>query len=125
MSWQSVGLRVRALLGRGAVEKEMTEEMRFHLEMETRRYVQGGMTPEAARRAALLSFGGVERHQEAMRDGRGVRWLEDFGRDLRYATRTLLRNPGFALAAIITLALAIGMNSAVFTTVNGLILRPF
>jgi predicted permease len=125
MSWQGVGLRVRALLGRGAVEKEMTEEMRFHLEMETRRYVQDGMTPEAARRAALLSFGGIERHQEAMRDGRGVRWLEDFGRDLRYAARTLLRNPGFALASIITLALAIGMNSAVFTTVNGLILRPF
>jgi predicted permease len=125
MSWQSIGLRLRALLGRGTVEREMDTEMQFHLEMETQKHVRAGMAPAAARRRALLSFGGVERHRESVRDGRGTRWIEDFIRDLRYAARTLVRNPGFALASIITLGLAIGINGAVFTVVNGLILRPF
>ena len=74
------------------------------------------------RRAAVLAFGGVDRHQEAMRDGRGTRWFEDLVRDTRYAARVLLRNPGYTLAIVFTLALAIGTNASVFSAVNGLVM---
>ena len=103
----------------------MDDEMSFHSEMETQKNERLGMSRAAARRQAMLAFGGVERHQESMRDGRGVRLLEDLVRDLRYAARALWHNPGFTLAAVLTLALAIGTNAAVFSVVNGLIIRPF
>ena len=82
-SW--LALRLRSLFGRTDLEREMDEEMRFHVEMETQKNVRAGMTARDARRAALLSFGGIDRHQESMRDGRGTRLLEDVVRDTRYA----------------------------------------
>jgi predicted permease len=125
MSWlKAAAARFGALVARRSAEERMHEEFLFHLEMETEKNVRAGMAPEEARRQAQIAFGGVERHKEAMRDGRGARWLEDLARDLRYALRTLLRAPAFALTAIAVMALGIGATTAVFSAVNALLLRP-
>jgi hypothetical protein len=92
--------RLRACLRRGKVEREMERELRFHLEMETAENIRRGMSEEEARRAALLSFGGVEQTKENLRDARGLGWLEDMLQDFRYALRALRRKPGFAAVAL-------------------------
>ena len=120
------GLRawLRAIARRDTAERELDDELRFHLEMETERNVRLGMSPGEARRHALLVFGGVERHKEAHRDVRGVTLLEEVTGDVRFALRTLRRSPALAGAAIVTLALGIGANAAIFAAVNAVILRP-
>ncbi len=101
----------------------MDEEMRFHVAMEAAELARTeGLSPAEARRRALVAFGGVERHKEAVRDARGTRWLEDAARDARHAVRTLRRSPGFALVAVLTLALGIGASAAVFTLVHAILL---
>ena len=109
--------RARALLRRGAAERELDEELRFHIEMETEKNVRAGMNPVDARRRALRDFGGVEPTKEAHRDVRG-RWLEELGADTRYALRTLRRAPVLATAAILTLALGVGANTTIFSAVT-------
>src|SRR5215475_13461127 len=89
--------RLRAQLRRGKIEREMDAEMRFHMEMETAENMRRGMSEEEARRAALLSFGGVERTKEAYRDLARFRRLEELWKDARYGARMLLKNPGFTL----------------------------
>jgi putative ABC transport system permease protein len=116
--------RLRALLRRGDVERELDEELRFHLELETEKNRGLGMDTAEARRRARVAFGGVERFKEEHRDGRGTRWLEDAVGDVRFALRTLRRAPALAAAAIITLALGLGANTAIFSAVNAVILRP-
>ncbi len=102
----------------------MEEEFRFHVEMETEQNLRRGMSPQEARRQALLAFGGVERVKEKVRDARGTRPLEDTARDLRFALRRLAREPGYSVPTMATMAFGIGVTVAVFTLVNGVLLRP-
>src|SRR5438270_874302 len=119
------GARLRALVHRGAAERELDEELRFHLDMETEKNVRTGMNPSDARRRALRDFGGIEVTKEAHRDVRGRgRWLEELAADTRYALRTLRRAPVLATAAILTLALGVGANTTIFSAVNAVILQP-
>src|SRR2546423_2722829 len=117
------GARLRALLHRGAAERELDEELRFHLDMETEKNVRTGMNPSDARHRALRDFGGMQPTKEAHRDVRG-RWLEELVADTRYALRTLRRAPVLATAAILTLALGVGANTTIFSAVNAVVLQP-
>src|SRR5205814_8664641 len=95
-----------------------------HVEMETRRLVEEErMSASEARRRALIVFGGLDAHREAMRDGRGARWFGDLGADVRYAVRAMRRAPGFAIAVALTLGVGIGVNGIVFGYADSLLFR--
>jgi putative ABC transport system permease protein len=123
-AWSEVWVRIRALFRRSSAERELEEELAFHLERETEKNIARGMTPVDARREAYRRFGGVERHRERTREAWGIRGLEGLGRDARLALRRMARSPGFTLVATLTLALGIGGTSAMFAVVNTLLLRP-
>ncbi len=105
-------------------DRRLAEEIAFHIEQQTAKNIRAGMTPAEAERAARLQFGGVQQVREAARDQmRGV-WLRDLARDLRIACRGLARVPSFSITAILTIALGIGSAVAMFTVVEGVLLRP-
>ena len=117
--------RLRALLARGHVEQELSEEIDFHLEMQARKYRDAGMGAADAAALARREFGNVEVVKEDARDVRGTRSFEDAGQDIRYAIRSFARAPGFAFALMLTIGLGVGISSSAFTVFNAYVLRPF
>ena len=126
MTWLNrLRRRIGALLRKEQMDREMDEELRFHIEMEAEELVRTrGLSPEEARRQAMVAFGGMERVREEGRDARGVRGLEELVADLRFAARLCSRHTGFAAATALTLALGIGASTAVFSVVYGVLLKP-
>jgi predicted permease len=116
--------RLLALTRRRRLDSELESEIAAHLELAERDAIARGLSPEEARRAARLRFGGVEQIKEQHRDRRSVRWLEILARDFRYGLSSLRRNPGFAVAAIGVLALGIGANTAMFSIMDAVLLKP-
>jgi putative ABC transport system permease protein len=116
--------RVRAFLNRRAADASMDAEMRYHIECEVADRIARGMPVEEARRTARRDFGGVDRYAEETRDQRGFRALEELGQDTRHTVRVLRRNPGYTIAAALTFALGIGLTTAIFSVVYGVLLQP-
>jgi predicted permease len=115
--------RWRHVWSRRAAERELEDEVRFHLEMEARDRLAAGLNAAEARRMARVAFGGVDRYSEQVRDARGLRWLTDVQSDVRIALRGLRRHPGFAAVVVAILSMAIGANTAVFGIVDRVLLR--
>jgi predicted permease len=124
MNWSDFRLRLHALLFRRTAEDELDEELRFHVEMEMRKNLATGMRPADASRQVQIQFGGLEQVKEECRDMRGLRFIETLSQDVRYALSGFRRTPGFVSTVVATIALGLGLNTALFTIFNAYVLQP-
>ena len=116
--------RIRGMFGRAGIQSEQDEEFRLHLDLQTEHNERLGMPPAEARRAAVLAFGGVQNFREATRDARSIPFLDNLGRDVRFAFRHFARKPLTAATIVVVLAIGIGVHAAAFSLIQALTLRP-
>ncbi len=124
MTWSDLRLKIRALVFRGRVEKDLEDEVDFHLVMASRKHIAAGHSEEEAARLTRLEFGGIGYVKEDCRRARGTQSFETALQDVRYALRSFHRNPGFVFTVAGTIALGLGLNTALFTLFNAYVLRP-